>query len=79
LARANAEVWLGFAREYREAAGIPPHRPEQIANALVFLNSDAASGINGVNLLVDSGHVMSTISGSWEADRPFLDLLLGRA
>ena len=45
---------------------------------MVFLNSDAASGINGVNLLVDSGHVMSSTTGSFVAGKPIIDLLMGR-
>jgi enoyl-[acyl-carrier-protein] reductase (NADH) len=39
--------------------------PDQMGNTMVFLNSDAASGISGVNLLVDTGHVMSSLTGSW--------------
>ena len=49
-----------------------------MANAMVFLNSDAASGINGVNLLVDSGHVMSSTTGSFAPGKPIIDLLMGR-
>jgi NAD(P)-dependent dehydrogenase (short-subunit alcohol dehydrogenase family) len=79
LARANADLWLAFAEDYRAATGLPHHTPEQMANAMAFLNSDAAIGISGVNLLVDSGHVMATVSGSWEADRPMIDLLMGRS
>jgi NAD(P)-dependent dehydrogenase (short-subunit alcohol dehydrogenase family) len=78
LARANADLWLTFADEYRAETGLPHHTPEQMANAMAFLNSDAANGISGVNLLVDSGHVMSTLSGTWEADKPMIDLLMDR-
>ena len=79
LARANADLWLAFGQEYRAETGLPHHTPEQMANAMGFLNSDAASGISGVNLLVDSGHVMSAISGTWDADKPMIDLLMGRS
>lgn len=79
LARSNAAVWLSFAQGYRDATGLPHHTAEQMGDAMAFLNSDAASGISGVNLLVDSGHVMSSISGAWEADKPIIDLLMGRA
>lgn len=79
LARANPELWLAFAEGYRNATGLPHHTPEQMARAMAFLNSDAAHGISGVNLLVDSGHVMSTISGTWDEDKPMIDLLMGRS
>lgn len=78
LARANADLWLTFAQDYRDATGAGVHQPEQMGNAMVFLNSDAASGINGVNLLVDSGHVMSSTTGSFAPGKPIIDLLMGR-
>jgi NAD(P)-dependent dehydrogenase (short-subunit alcohol dehydrogenase family) len=74
LAQANS--WLGFGQDYREATGAPGLQPEQMANAMVFLNSKAASGISGVNLLVDSGHVMSSIAGSFEPGRPVIEFLM---
>ena len=70
LARANADVWLAFAQDYRDATGSPHLTPDQMADTMIFLNSDAASGISGVNLLVDSGHVMSSFTGSWEPGSP---------
>lgn len=78
LARANADLWLTFGQEYREATGLDHHRPEQMGTVMAFLNSDAAGGISGVNLLVDSGHVMASAAGAWTADKPLLDLLMGR-
>jgi NAD(P)-dependent dehydrogenase (short-subunit alcohol dehydrogenase family) len=66
LARANAEVWLGFGTEFRAAAGTEYLTPEEMANPLVFLNSDAASGINGIQLVVDHGQVGSVLSGAFE-------------
>jgi NAD(P)-dependent dehydrogenase (short-subunit alcohol dehydrogenase family) len=74
LARANS--WLGFAQDYRDDTGSPGLVPEQMANAMVFLNSDAANGISGVNLLVDSGHVMASTAGSFEAGKPMIDFLM---
>ena len=79
LAQANADLWLTFAQEYRAEAGLAYHTPEQVGSAMAFLNSDAASGISGTNLLVDSGHVMASLSGAWPADKPFLELLMGRS
>ncbi|MEX5634208.1 SDR family oxidoreductase [Parafrankia sp. FMc2] len=75
LARANS--WGGFDEQYRKAAGdVPPLTPEQMGNVMAFLNSDAASGISGVSLLVDSGHVGSSIGGSWEAGKPVIEFLM---
>jgi NAD(P)-dependent dehydrogenase (short-subunit alcohol dehydrogenase family) len=75
LARANADTWLTFGADYREAAGVDTLVPEQMGNVMAFLGGDAASGINGVTLLVDQGHVSSGITGSYE--NPIVKLLLG--
>jgi NAD(P)-dependent dehydrogenase (short-subunit alcohol dehydrogenase family) len=78
LARANADLWLAFAQDYRDDTGCKVHTPEQMGNAMVFLNSDAASGISGVTLLVDNGHVMSSLTGSFAPGKPIIDLIMGR-
>jgi NAD(P)-dependent dehydrogenase (short-subunit alcohol dehydrogenase family) len=78
LAQANADLWLAFAQDYRDATGIEHHTPEQMGDAMVFLNSSAASGISGTTLLVDSGYTMASASGSWEAGKALIDLLMGR-
>jgi NAD(P)-dependent dehydrogenase (short-subunit alcohol dehydrogenase family) len=78
LARANADLWLTFAQDYRDEIGCQVHTPEQMANAMVFLNSDAACGISGVTLLVDYGHVMSSLTGSFAPGKPIIDLIMGR-
>lgn len=75
LARANADTWLTFAADYREAAGTETLTPEQMGDVLVFLCSDAASGINGVTLLVDSGHVSSAVVDSFPA--PMIKMMMG--
>jgi len=76
LARANADVWLTFAQDYRDATGIKGNlTPDQMGDVMVFLNSDAASGVSGVNLLVDSGHVMSSITGSFEPGKPMIEFM----
>lgn len=67
LARANADVWLRFGRNYREEAGVPTLTPEQMADVLVFLCSPAASGVTGTSLLVDYGLVSSGVTGSFSA------------
>ena len=77
LARANADVWLTFAQDYRDATNTPHLTPEQMGNTMVFLDSDAASGLSGVNILVDTGHVMSSLTGSFEPGQQLIGALLG--
>jgi NAD(P)-dependent dehydrogenase (short-subunit alcohol dehydrogenase family) len=78
LARANADLWLSFAQDYRAETGTATHTPEQMGNVMAFLNSDAAAGVNGVTLLVDYGHVNSSNTGTFPAGKPIIDLLMGR-
>jgi NAD(P)-dependent dehydrogenase (short-subunit alcohol dehydrogenase family) len=78
LARANADLWLTFAQDYRDATGSEVPTPEEMANVMTFLNSDAAKGINGVTLLADYGHVMSSLTGSFAPGKPIIDLIMGR-
>ena len=68
LARANAEVWLGFAADYNRAASVETLTPDHMANTLAFLCSDAASGMNGESFLVDQGQVNATVSGGYKPD-----------
>jgi len=75
LAQANADVWLTFGADYREAADLPNLVPEQMASTLLFLCSDAASGCNGVTLLVDRGHVNASLVDAFEA--PIIKMLAG--
>ncbi len=78
LARANADLWLTFAQDYRDATGTGHLTAEQMGDTMVFLNSDAASGISGINLLVDRGHIMSSLTGSYEPGEVLARMLLGR-
>jgi NAD(P)-dependent dehydrogenase (short-subunit alcohol dehydrogenase family) len=64
LARANADLWLTFAQDYRDKVGVPHLTPQQMAEPLIYLCSDAASGINGISILVDQGHVSSGVVGN---------------
>jgi NAD(P)-dependent dehydrogenase (short-subunit alcohol dehydrogenase family) len=67
LARANADLWLTFGADYREATGIQASTPAEQAYPLAFLCSDAASGITGITLVTDAGYFASGISGSFPA------------
>ena len=75
LARANADVWLGFAQDYRDAVGIAPSTPEEQALPLLYLCSAAASYVNGVNIVTDAGYVSAGLTGAWDA--PFIKTMLG--
>lgn len=75
LARANADLWLSFGADYREAAGVPVLAPEQVGHAMAFLCSPAASGICATTLVVDAGQVGAGISGSFES--PIIKILTG--
>lgn len=77
LARANADVWLTFAQDYRDATGAETLTPREMGDVMVFLNSSAASGINGVTLLVDQGHVNASLTDAFEA--PLIKMLAGSA
>lgn len=78
LARANADLWLAFAQDYRDATSTGHLTPDQMGDTMAFLNSDAASGISGVNLLVDRGHMMSSLTGSYEPGEVLAKMILGR-
>jgi NAD(P)-dependent dehydrogenase (short-subunit alcohol dehydrogenase family) len=65
LARANADIWLRFGKSYRDEAGVGPMTPQQMADALLFLCSPAAGGINGASFLIDYGLMNSAVAGSY--------------
>src|SRR5262245_9895156 len=78
LAQANADVWLGFAADYRDDVGVDPHTPLEQAYPLVFLCSDAAAAINGQTIISDAGYLASGVTGSFPADTPVAGFLFGR-
>jgi len=75
LARANADTWLGFGHAFREDLGLSPLSPEQIAQTMNFLVSNAASGVNGVTLTVDYGHIPSSLTDAF--DDPIVKYVYG--
>ncbi len=77
LARANADIWLAFGQDYRDAAGVATLTPEDMASPMAFLGSDAAQGINGVNLLVDQGQIGAGLTDAFEA--PYVKAMFGMA
>jgi NAD(P)-dependent dehydrogenase (short-subunit alcohol dehydrogenase family) len=78
LARANEEMWLGFGSDYRDEAGIGPSTPIEQAYPLVFLCSEAASGITGITLVSDAGYISSGITDSFPPASAAAGFLLGR-
>jgi NAD(P)-dependent dehydrogenase (short-subunit alcohol dehydrogenase family) len=77
LARANAEMWLGFGQDYRDETGTEPSTPEEQAYPLVFLCSDAAKGITGITMVTDAGYVASGVTESFPAAAPVVGFLRG--
>ena len=75
LARANADLWLGFGTDYRGETGIEPSRPDEQAGPLAFLCSDAARYVSGEIMIVDAGYTSSGITGSFAAASPVVDFL----
>jgi NAD(P)-dependent dehydrogenase (short-subunit alcohol dehydrogenase family) len=75
LARANADMWLGFASDYRAETGIEPSTPLEQAYALAFLCSDAAAAVTGITMVTDVGYFASGLSGSFPAAAPVAQFL----
>jgi NAD(P)-dependent dehydrogenase (short-subunit alcohol dehydrogenase family) len=78
LARANKDAWLGFGADYRAELGIEAATPVQQAYPLLFLCSDAASGISGITLITDAGQMMSGITESFPGATMMARILMGR-
>lgn len=78
LAQANKDAWLGFGADYRAELGIEASTPLQQAYPLLFLCSEAASGINGVTLISDAGQMMSGITESFPGATMMARILMGR-
>lgn len=77
LARANADLWLGFGTDFRDATGTKASTPEEQAGPLAFLCSDAAKYVNGVTMITDLGYTASGLTGSFPDATPVVNFLLG--
>lgn len=75
LARANEELWLGFGADYRQEVGIEPSTPLEQAYPLVFLCSDAASGVTGITMVTDAGYNAAGVTGSFPAATPAVEFM----
>lgn len=78
LARANAEMWLGFGADWREEVGIDASTPLEQAYPLLFLCSEAARAINGITLITDEGYMMAGLTNAYEPARDAARFLMGR-
>lgn len=78
LAQANADLWLSFGADYREATGIEASTPDEQAGPLAFLCSDAARYVNGITMITDAGYVGSGLTESFPSAKPVVDFLYGR-
>jgi NAD(P)-dependent dehydrogenase (short-subunit alcohol dehydrogenase family) len=75
LARANKEMWLGFGKDYRADVGVDASKPVEQAYPLVFLCSDAASGIAGITMITDAGYFASGVTGSYASAQETIGFL----
>ena len=76
LAQANADTWLAFGADYREAVGIESSTPMEQAYPLLFLCSDAASVVNGITMVTDSGYFSAGVTEAFPAATPIVKFLL---
>ncbi len=79
LAQANKEMWLGFGADFRGEVNIQASTPMEQAYPLLFLCSQAASGINGITLITDAGYMSSGITGSFPNATAIAKALMGRS
>jgi len=76
LAQANADLWLDFGADYRAKVGVEAATPMEQAYPLLFLCSDAASVVNGITMVTDSGYLSAGITEAFPAGTPMAKMLL---
>lgn len=57
---ATEDDMLNGARHFHALKGASLLPPENVADAVLFLNSDLAGSVTGVTLPVDAGHILLT-------------------
>jgi NAD(P)-dependent dehydrogenase (short-subunit alcohol dehydrogenase family) len=65
LARANADLWLTYATDYRDAIGLTAATPEEQAWLLAFLCSPASARLIGTSIVADAGASVSRLTGAF--------------
>ncbi|MGD0880158.1 MAG: SDR family oxidoreductase [Acidimicrobiales bacterium] len=78
LAQANKEMWLGFGADYRSEVGVDAATALEQAYPLVFLCSAAASAINGITMITDSGYFSAGVTEVFPPATDVAKFLLGR-
>jgi NAD(P)-dependent dehydrogenase (short-subunit alcohol dehydrogenase family) len=76
LAQANADLWLTFGSDWRDEVGIKAATPLEQAYPLLFLCSDAASAVNGITMITDSGYMSAGITDAYPAAAPIAKMLM---
>jgi NAD(P)-dependent dehydrogenase (short-subunit alcohol dehydrogenase family) len=76
LAQANADLWLEFGADYRQKVGVEAATPMEQAYPLLFLCSDAASVVNGITMVTDSGYLSAGITGAFPPGADMAKMLL---
>ncbi len=77
LAQANADTWLTFGADFREEAGVEASTPLEQAYPLVFLCSDAASGVSGITMITDAGFYGAGVSTAFPTATEAVKFLRG--
>jgi NAD(P)-dependent dehydrogenase (short-subunit alcohol dehydrogenase family) len=76
LAQANRDLWLEFGSDYRQKVGVDAATPMEQAYPLLFLCSDAASVVNGITMITDSGYLSAGITDAFPSAAPMAKLLM---
>jgi NAD(P)-dependent dehydrogenase (short-subunit alcohol dehydrogenase family) len=79
LGQANADMWFAFGQDYRDASATKLLTPADVGHVITFLNSEAAVGVSGINLLIDQGYLYSSLAGSYEPGALIASMVFGQA